>query len=128
MTHDPQPQNAPPKRRAAHIALVVASTALISAGVILPASAATPALSHSTASPTVVSNDDDSGMYDPGPWSDPSTGYTNDGVSDGYGDDSIYPDPYEPGEVTDDAGSDGYGDGSFYPGEDTVDDGGGDSY
>lgn len=123
MTHDSQLHDAPPKRRAAHIAVVVASTALICGGVILPASAATPALSHSTASPTVVTNDgDDGGMFDPGLWGNPNTGYTNGNVDDGFPQDSIYPDPGEDGGVTDDAGSDGYGDGSFYPGEDTVDD------
>ncbi|WP_433450946.1 hypothetical protein ACQPXS_21510 [Streptomyces sp. CA-142005] len=129
MTPDSQLHKVPPKQGVARIALVAASTTVICGGVILPASAATPALSHSTASPTVVTHDGDGGgLYDPGLWGDPGTGYTNGNVDDDFPQDGIYPDPYQPGQVTDDAGSVDYGDGSFYPGEDTVADGGGAGY
>lgn len=93
MIHDAHPRtDAKPQRRVPRIALVVASTTLISGGVIFPASAATPALSHSTAAPTVVT--------DVVVWSDAGgEGHSSDGipVADPIG--TVSPKTVRPGQT-----------------------------
>ncbi|MER5181329.1 hypothetical protein ABT009_23715 [Streptomyces sp. NPDC002896] len=119
-----------PRRRTSHIAMIVAATAMISGGVILPASAATPALSHSTAAPTAVTDDGggEGGEGEFGPGGDAGScgsgcgqdggGYTDDSIHDGVDDDSLYgPDHVDPGDATNDSVHDGYGGDAFGPEE-----------
>ncbi|WP_455359056.1 hypothetical protein [Streptomyces sp. SYSU K21746] len=115
MTHNIH-TDAKPERRASRIATIVAATAVISGGVILPASAATPALSHPTAVTSFVTDEGDDSLCDCG-------GLTGETITDdGYGTGSLYgpegglihPDR----DVTSDAITDDYSDDSFLdPGE-----------